>query len=64
MSNTPAKTDDPTSSVIALPDDMLAELAAMSVVDLTPSEVARLTPVYKTSGPETNTFKVEIKPGS
>ncbi len=58
MSNTPAKTDDPTSSVPALPDDMLAELVAMSAVDLTPSEVARLTPAYKISGPETNTFKV------
>ena len=57
MSNTPAKTDDP-SSVPALPEDMLAELVAMSAVDLTPSEVARLTPVYKIAGPDTNTFSV------
>ena len=58
MSNTPAKTDDPTSSVPALPDDVLAEIAAMSAVDLTASEVARLTPVYKVSGPDTPSFYV------
>lgn len=58
MSNTPAKTDDPTSSVIALPGDLGDLIPTMDDLGVSAGLLASMTPTFQMSGPSSTTFDV------
>ena len=57
-SNTPAKADDPTSSVPALPGDLGDLIPTMDDLGVSAGLLASMTPTFQMSGPSSTTFDV------